>query len=27
MGMQFIEKTVHKDPLGESVVVYYQCDR
>ncbi|MFT6529505.1 MAG: RimJ/RimL family protein N-acetyltransferase [Psychrosphaera sp.] len=26
IGMQFIEKTLHKDPLGVSIVVYYQCD-
>jgi RimJ/RimL family protein N-acetyltransferase len=27
IGMQFIEKTLHKDPLGDSEVVYYQCER
>lgn len=26
IGMQFIEETVHKDPLGDSVVAYYQSD-
>jgi RimJ/RimL family protein N-acetyltransferase len=27
IGMQFIKKTLHKDPLGDTEVVYYQCNK
>lgn len=26
LGMQFVKKDIHKDPLGDSTVVYYQVD-